>query len=177
MNTVRGFIHIYCGEGKGKTTAAAGLAVRAAGHGKRVIFAQFLKGRETGEIPSLKKLGVEIIRSEECTNFHWEMTTEQKKKYFDIQNALFKMIEEAVLPEKEIDLLIMDELLSAISLDMLDEKKLKDFIHNKPENLEIIMTGRIAPEWLTEKADYITEMKNHRHPYDTGVLEREGIEF
>ena len=172
-----GLIHIYYGDGKGKTTAAAGIAVRAAGRGKRVVFAQFLKGRETGEIPSLKKLGIEIVRSEEIKSFCWEMTLEQKKKCYGIQNALLEMIKKAVRPEKEIDLLIMDELLNAISAEMLDEKKLKDFIHKKPDNLEIIMTGRTAPEWLTEKADYITEMKNHKHPYDKGISQREGIEF
>ena len=173
-------IHIYFGEGKGKTTAAAGLAVRAAGRGRRVIFAQFLKGRETGGIAPLEKLGVEIIRSgKEKPCFSWEMTEEQKAAYRIVQAELFGKVKESLCGESHTDLLILDEVLNAISKEheLLDEKALIDFLDTIPENLEIVLTGRPAPRWLLAKADYITEMKKHKHPYDNGVGARKGIEF
>jgi len=173
-------IHIYFGEGKGKTTAAAGLAVRAAGRGRRVIFAQFLKSRETGEIAPLEKLGVEIIRSgKEKDCFSWEMTEEQKADYRIVQAELFGKVKESLCGESRTDLLILDEVLNAISKEheLLDEKALSDFLDTIPETLEIVLTGRPAPRWLLAKADYITEMKKHKHPYDSGAAARESIEY
>ena len=181
-------IHIYFGEGKGKTTAAVGLAVRAAGRGRRVIFAQFLKGRETGEIAPLEKLGVKIIRSgKEKDCFSWEMTEEQKAAYRIVQAELLGKVKEAVCGGEQridqnadqADLLVLDEVLNAISEehDLLDVEALKSFLETKPKTLEIVLTGRPAPQWLTAKADYVTEMKKHKHPYDSGTGAREAIEF
>ena len=172
-------IHIYFGEGKGKTTAAVGLAVRAAGCGRKVVFAQFMKSRETGEIAPLEKLGVRIMRSEKKDCFSWEMTAEQKKAYRLSQTELFDTIKETVNGEGLTDLLILDEALNAISSehDFLEEKALLNFLDTKPETLEIVLTGRPAPDWLISKADYVTEMKKHKHPYDNGAAARESIEY
>jgi cob(I)alamin adenosyltransferase len=172
-------IQVYFGEGKGKTTAAAGLAVRAAGHGRNVVFAQFLKSRETGEIAPLEKLGVRILRSGKEDCFSWEMTEEQKRACRARQDELFQMAKETVCGEDRIDLLVLDEALNAISKDhdLLDEKALIDFLDTKPETLEIVLTGRPLPEWLAAKADYITEMKKHKHPYNIGTGSREAIEY
>jgi cob(I)alamin adenosyltransferase len=172
-------IHVYFGEGKGKTTAAIGLAVRAAGRGRRVIFAQFLKSRETGEITSLEKLGVRIIRSEKPDCFSWEMTEEQKDICRTMQNKLLETVKEAIFGAASPDLLVLDEVLNTNTEehDLLDEEALREFIDMKPEPLEIVLTGRPAPEWLIEKADYVTEMKKHKHPYDCGTGARESIEY
>ena len=177
MNT--GLIHMYYGDGKGKTTAAVGLAVRAAGRGRRVVFAQFLKGRKTGEVDSLQKLGAKIIRSEKNKAFLWEMDDEQIKACRDVQAELWEEIKEAVSEscDEPVDLLVLDEALNATSRDLLDESALREFVLGKPEGLEIVLTGRPAPEWLAERADYITEMKCHKHPYDRGINAREAIEY
>ena len=178
MNT--GLIHMYFGDGKGKTTAAIGLAVRASGRGKRVLFAQFLKGRSTGELAPLGELGIKIIRSEKDMGFFFNLKEEQKEAFRAEQARLFEKvngeIKDAVFAGEPIDLLVLDEALN-MDREMFDEEALKDFISNKPESLEIVLTGRPAPEWLTEKADYVTEMKKHKHPYDSGVIARKSIEY
>jgi len=168
---------MYYGNGKGKTTAAVGLAARAAGCGRRVVFAQFLKGRPTGELSSLKELGVKIIRSDKDLGFCWELTDEQRIVWNAEQTRLFGEIKEAVSGAAPVDLLVLDEALNVAAKELLRKEELLDFITQKPEGLEIVLTGRPAPEWLLEKADYITEMKCHRHPYDRGVMARESIEY
>jgi cob(I)alamin adenosyltransferase len=170
-------IHIYFGDGKGKTTASVGLAVRAAGCGKQVLFSQFLKGRKTGEIDSLARLGIRIIRSEEIKKFTWEMNEEEKEESRKVQSGLLDTIREAIREGAKTDLVILDESLGALSGGFLSEKTLKSFLLESPEDLEIVFTGRAAPEWLMERADYITEMKKYRHPFDKGVCAREGFEY
>ena len=172
-----GLIHMYYGDGKGKTTAAVGLAVRAAGCGRRVVFAQFLKGRPTGELAPLKELGVKLIRSDKDLGFCWELTEEQMVVWRAEQTRLFGEIREAVSGAEPVDLLVLDEALNVAAKELLQKEELLEFIAQKPEGLEIVLTGRPAPEWLLEKADYITEMKCHRHPYDRGVMAREAIEY
>ena len=177
----QGLVHVYFGDGKGKTTAAVGIAARAAGRGRRVVFAQFLKGRKTGELNSLIKLDVQIIRSEKSTRFCWEMTDEEKIECGVIQTDLFNEIKEEIekltRSGQQACLLILDEALDAAGIGLLDEETLRDFIAQKPEGLEVVLTGRTAPEWLMERADYVTEMKKHKHPFENGIGGRKGIEF
>ena len=175
MNT--GLIHMYFGDGKGKTTAAIGLAVRAVGCGKRVVFAQFLKGRPTGELASFKTLGIKVIRSERDMGFCFDMSEEQKEACRVEQTRLFDEIRNAVFDDGLIDLLVLDESLNMIGRDLFDEETLKEFVLQKPEGLEIVLTGRPASDWLMEKANYVTEMKNHKHPFDSGIIARESIEY
>ena len=172
-----GLIHLYIGEGKGKTTAAVGLAARAAGSGKKVVFAQLLKGRKTGEVASLEKLGIRVVRSKKDFGFVWEMDAEEKEACRVEQVRLFNEIGDIVFGETEIDLLIIDEALDVISLKLLGEQEIKDVLDRKPAGMEIIFTGHIAPDWMFELADYITEMKKIKHPYDRGVKAREAIEY
>jgi len=172
-----GLIHLYIGEGKGKTTAAAGLAARAAGRGKRVVFGQLLKGRKTGEVASLEALGVTVIRSEKEQGFVWEMSEERKEAYKADQVRLFNEIAEIALGDAELDLLVLDEALAAEELGFLDKEIFRDVLERRPDTLEIVCTGRVAPDWLLEKADYVTEMKKIKHPYDRGVKAREAIEY
>ena len=193
----KGLIHLYIGDGKGKTTAATGLAARAAGCGRRVVFTQFLKGRRTGEVSSLEALGVMVVRSEIDFGFCWEMDGGQRKTCHAEQGRLLGEARGAVLDDtgeiredifatspgnppgtdKTADLLVLDEALDVIATGMLDEEALKGFVMQKPEGLELVLTGRAAPGWLMEKADYITEMKKIKHPYDMGVKAREAIEY
>jgi len=173
----KGLIHLYLGDGKGKTTAAVGLAARAAGCGRRVVFAQFLKGSPTGEINSLESLGVRVIRSGKDMGFYYQMTNEEKDMFCAEQMRLFGEVQKAFSGDVPIDLLVLDEALDAMALGLLDEEKLRNFTKQRPENLEIIFTGRSAPDCLMENADYITEMKKLKHPYDRGVSAREAIEY
>jgi len=172
-----GLIHVYMGDGKGKTTAAIGLAVRAAGYGQRVVFGQMLKGRRTGEIASLEALGVIVIRSEKEMGFIWEMDDERKEAFKQEQIRLFAEIREAAFGGAETGLLVFDEALDVIKMGMLDEQSVRDLLEKKPEKPEMVFTGRSGPEWFLEKADYVTEMKKIKHPFDLGIKARKAIEF
>jgi len=175
MNT--GLIHLYIGEGKGKTTAAVGLAARAAGSGKKVVFGQLLKGRKTGEVASLEQLGVSVIRSKKELGFVWEMNEEEKETCRNEQLRLFIEITGIVISDPKIDLLVADESLDVLFMGLIEEGLVREFLENKPAGLEIVCTGRKAPEWMLEMADYVTEMKKIKHPYDRGVKAREAIEY
>jgi cob(I)alamin adenosyltransferase len=173
----KGLIHLYIGDGKGKTTASVGLATRASGYGKSVVFAQFLKGRSTGETIPLKKLGALIIRSDKDMGFCRDMDDGQRRIFRAEQERILAEVKGAVSDRDKTDLLILDEALNAIEIEMLDENALKEFILQKPEHIEIVLTGRKAPDWLIETADYVTEMKKIKHPYDRGVGGRPSIEY
>ena len=178
-----GQLHLYIGEGKGKTTAAVGLAVRAAGWGKHVVFVQFLKGQHTGELPSLKKLGVRIVRSEKDFGFIHEMDDGQVETFRAEQIRLFCELKQFAAPPSEAlgfvpaDMLVLDEALDAISAGLLDEEELKIFVAENLSRMELVFTGRDAPGWLKEKAGYITEMRKIRHPYDNGQEARQAVEY
>jgi cob(I)alamin adenosyltransferase len=175
---MRGLIHIYTGDGKGKTTAAVGLGVRACGQGMKVLMVQFLKGMPTGEMYSLKKLepGFELHRGTGTSKFTWQMTDEEKAQAAAEQRAIF---EHAVRSAEngECDMLIMDEVMGALSSGMIDMQSLLRFISAKPERLELIMTGRDAPPELVGAADYVSEIRAVKHPAQKGISARKGIEF
>ena len=165
-------LHLYTGEGKGKTTASMGLAVRALGRGKRVVIAQFLKGTPTGEVELLKKMGTKVLREDSIQKFVFQMTEQEKQdaiiKYNDLMQKAF---------EYSCDLLILDEVCVACSLDMINQTALKEKIQEKKNITEIVLTGRDPQSWMIEWADYYTEMLCHKHPYEQGISAREGIEF
>jgi cob(I)alamin adenosyltransferase len=173
----KGLIHLYVGDGKGKTTTAIGLVVRAVGRKRKVVFAQFLKGRKTGEIAPLKGLGVHVIRSEKNRKFSCYMDAEEREAFCQEQVKLLEEVREVIFGDARIDLLVLDEAVDVSNLNMVDEDGLRRFVEEKPESLELVLTGRAAPDWLMEKADYITVMKKVRHPYDCGIIGREGIEY
>ena len=172
---MRGLVHIYCGDGKGKTTAAAGLSVRAAGAGKKVLFVQFFKDGTSSELSPLKELGVEVRVVTENLGFIWNMDDEElaraKKAYTDL---LLDAEKEAA---DGYGLLVLDEVISAVNCGIVPERELLDFIICRPEGLEIVLTGRDPSPALSDAADYITEMRKIRHPYDDGVMGRKGIEY
>lgn len=173
----KGLIHVYTGEGKGKTTAAFGLAKRAAGHGKKVLVLQFLKSRsqDSGEIASARKTGIEVMRFENQTTplFDPEAKAADLKKA--VRNAVKRTIKE--IKNGSYDVVILDEFNTVLGCDYAELKDAKEIINAKPEELELIFTGRGAPEGLIELADYVTEMRMIKHPFKKGVKARKGIEF
>lgn len=172
---MNGLIHLYMGSGKGKTTAAVGLCARAAGRGKKVIFAQFLKGMESGEILSLEKLGVIIIRS--SVRFGWlsQMDELVKTSCGEAQRELLRETA-AALGDATGALVVLDEVLDALNAGMIDAETLRDFIEHRGAETELVMTGRNPPPWLLEKADYVSDVQKVKHPFDRGIKAREGIE-
>ena len=170
-------IHIYCGEGKGKTTAAAGLAVRAAGSGKQVLVVQFLKGRPSGEVGALQSMpGITLLRGEGLLKFTWEMSDEEKLR---VRQEYETLLETAVKHacSGACDMLVLDESVGACSAAVLDEDTLLAFLREKPKALEVVLTGRSPSERMLELADYVTDMHKVKHPYDQGVLARKGVEY
>lgn len=170
-----GLIHIYTGDGKGKTTAAVGLMIRAAGRKKRVLFVQFLKDNSSGEIAPLRQLGV-TVRGVNDAKFVWQMTDIEKKQMLEIQNQMLQ----TVLDECSRgiwDMVILDEIMAACQTQLADERLVDALIAGKPDNMELVLTGRNAPQKWIEQAHYVTEMKGWKHPYEKNVPAREGIEY
>ena len=173
---MKGLIHIYCGDGKGKTTAAMGLTVRAAGAGMKIVLTQFMKGDYSSELKILKTLpSVQMIYCEKNFGFVWNMTEEEKMEAKAAYSAQFeKAVQLAV--ESDADMLVMDEFMSCYELEFLDKTKALEFLKNKPEKLEIVLTGRNPSQELCDVADYISEIKKIKHPFDKGINSRKGIE-
>lgn len=170
-----GLIHIYCGDGKGKTTASVGLAVRAAGAGKRVVFTQFFKSGNSSEIKSLQCLeNIHIMHCTTVRGFFSRMSDAEKAKASEDYTQLFR---DAVSVAKDADLLILDEIISACNHGTVAESLVTAFLQNKPEKLEVILTGRNPSGALLAHADYVTEMRKIKHPFDCGIKARKGIEF
>lgn len=168
-------IHLYTGDGKGKTTAAIGLAVRAAGCGMPVIFSQFMKGSDTGELHSLSGLKqIKILRSDRDFGFYKNMSASQKQELTQIHNELLDTLLQAVR-EKRCGMIILDEITYPVNYDLLDPGKLRLLL--ACADVEMVLTGRSPAPFLQEAADYITEMRCVRHPFDKGVAARRGIEY
>lgn len=173
----KGLIHLYYGNGKGKTTAAFGLALRASGRGKKVVIVQFLKSSPSGEITALKNISnITILRGKGGTSFTFSMDKKEREETYAIHNQNFSAAIELAKTEK-CQLLILDEVLDAIQAELLDYNLFSQFLYSKPEQLEIVITGHNPGKNLLEIADYVTEMVNHKHPYDKGIPAREGIEY
>ena len=165
-------LHVYYGEGKGKTTAAAGLAIRALGHGQKVFFLQFLKSGTSGELAVLRQAGASVFSGKSGTKFVSQMTESEKKETTRIHNGFLESAKNA-----DWDLLVLDEACAAVSAVMIDEEMLRGIVLDNRDLKEIVITGRNPRPWMLEAADYITEMKYVRHPYELGILAREGVEF
>lgn len=172
-----GLIHIYCGDGKGKTTAAMGLALRAVGHNKKVLLTQFLKDNETGELNSIKKLGdnFEVFKGIPVKKFFKFMSPEEqmvtRKEHEERFRAVIKKAK-----DENVDLLILDEIMAAINLKLVPLDEVMEFLKNKPNGLEIVLTGRNPDKKLIDIANYVSEIKAIKHPYEQGITSRLGIE-
>lgn len=170
-------MHLYYGDGKGKTTAAIGLAIRAAGNGKKVLFTQFMKGGRTGELEELQRIGnITILRSKKQFPFYRDMTPEQKKEQTDIHNRMLDTILTAIR-QREYDLIVLDEITYPYQWKLIDEKKLQEIVLAAKGVAELVCTGRSPAAFFLEQADYVSEMKCVRHPFEKGIRAREGIEY
>ena len=167
-----GLVHLYWGEGKGKTTAAMGLALRSLGAGRKVVVVQFLKGGPSGEIPLLEQLGARVFRGKAGQKFTCQMTEAERAETKALQTEHLRRA-----LALEADLLVLDEACAAWQKDLVDRALLKGAVLERPEGREVVLTGREPPEWMREAADYVTEMRCHRHPFEQGVPARRGVEF
>lgn len=173
--TGTGKIHIYYGDGKGKTTAAVGQVIRAAGAGLRVLVFQFLKDNGSNERKILEQLpNVTCLPGREPVKFVSRMNGPEKAELTHYNN---KALDEIVKFCSPFDVLLLDEALCAVNLNVLSEEKLASFLEHKPRGLEVILTGHEASDRLVTMADYVTLMTKIHHPYEDGVSAREGIEF
>jgi len=171
----KGFIHIYTGNGKGKTTAAIGQAIRAAGAGLKTYIAQFMKEYPYSELESLKLFKEKITIEQFCGDefvYRRQLPDESeiKKASEGLSSAKAKML------SGEYDLIILDEAIVAIYFKLLTVNQILEFIESKPESVELILTGRYCPQELISKADLVTEMKEIKHYYTQGITARKGIE-
>ena len=164
-------LHLYWGNGKGKTTAAMGLALRALGHGRRVVIVQFLKDGTSGEIAPLRAAGAAVYA---CPNakFTWLMDETDKT---EAREASARALGQALA--EPFDLLVLDEACAALKSGILDEALLRRAVAFAKNGREVVLTGRDPAPWLQEAADYSTEMRAHRHPYADGIAAREGVEY
>ena len=170
-------LHLYTGDGKGKTSAAVGLAVRALGHDRSVMFCQFMKDGRSGELRILEKLrGVCMLHTPPMQKWLFEMSEEERRQILQQQTETCRMIREKSETEKP-DIVILDELATACSLGTVDEEEARNLVDTVSAIAETVVTGRDAPAWLWERADYLSDIHCVRHPYAKGMSAREGVEW
>jgi len=172
-----GLVHAYTGNGKGKTTAALGLSMRALEHGLRVHFLQFLKGGSyTGELRAVDRYANFSITqlgkgSEDEPRFEdFEPDTQDRAR-------ALRGLELARKNFKDFDVLVLDEVFVAMHLGHISVDEVKSVVDEKPLNVELVLTGRSAPQELLDKADYVTVMQSQQHPFNKGILGRQGIDY
>jgi len=168
-----GLVHIYTGEGKGKTSTGMGLLVRALGRGLKAKIIQLFK-RDTGEQFFFENSGIKYLQFKPLhpyfTNYNPDQLEDLRKKFLEFWN-------EAIGDIEDYDIVLIDEVGPGVNWKVIPEELILELIDKKPKNTELILTGRDFPESIKEKADYVSEIKKIKHPYDKGILAREGIEF
>jgi len=170
----QGYVQLYTGDGKGKTTASLGLILRALGQGLRPVVLQFMKSDPSwGEIVTLKRLGVPV---RQCGLDHWVFKGEASEEDLAAAAAGFDEAQ-ALVDGGEYDLVILDELVTAVFFELVPVDRVLAMIAAKPAPVELVITGRRAPEELVAAADLVTEMRPVKHYYDAGVKARRGIEY
>ena len=168
-----GLVHIYTGEGKGKTSAGMGLIVRALGRGLRVKIIQLFK-RNTGEQFFFENSGIKYLHFKPL---HPYFKNYDEKELENLKREFLEFWNDAIRDIEEYDLLLIDEVGPGLNWEVIPEKLIFDLIENKPKNMELILTGRDFPNSIKEKANYVSEVKKIKHPYDKGTLAREGVEY
>ena len=168
-----GYLHIYCGDGKGKTTASLGLAIRAAGAGMKVCFVQFMKGGETAELDTLKLIpNISVHRCDKEYGFLWNMSDNEKDDITVTHNELL-----TTAFNSGADLVVLDEFNFAYSSGLMDKVLAEKLILDNKASCEIVLTGRDPAEIFIQEADYVSEICCVKHPYEKGVTARKGIEY
>ena len=170
----KGYIHVYTGPGKGKTTAALGLGLRAAGAGMKVHMVQFMKGRRYSEIDTIEKISNFSITQHGRDEFVSKENPDQVD--IDLAQKGFKYSKEIVNNGKY-DMIILDEINVAVDFNLVSLKDIIKLLEGKPEKLELVLTGRDAHPEIVRYADLVTEMLEIKHPYQQGVQARKGIDF
>ena len=173
----KGYVQVYTGDGKGKTTAALGLGLRAIGRGFRVIMIQFLKGTFSGELEAVKRLSpdFQIIRFAQTEKFFHQLTEEEKAALKEKTREEMKTLRNYI-GNICCTMLILDEIMAAIHAGLVSVEEVCKFIDEKPEGMELVLTGRAVPKEIADRADLITEMVPVKHYMDKGVPARIGIE-
>lgn len=172
-----GMVHVYYGNGKGKTSAAFGLAMRASGRGKRVLIAQFLKSNDSGERIAAKLINnMTLLPCPDRVTFTDEMTEQEKSDMHIYYDSLFNRAVDMAVRDKY-DVIILDEVLTAIYAGLLEKSKLVDLLKERDEQLEVVMTGCCADDDIIEYADYASKIEAVKHPYNSGTPARIGIEL
>ena len=172
-----GLIHIYTGNGKGKTTASVGLTIRAHAHGLRVLFVQFLKNGLSGEIGILRQLAnVRVLSGQADMKFTNQMEEDDKIRTRQMHEEFFAAAVTAA-QAGEIDLLVLDETFGALATGLLDSNEVYNFLVTKPAGLEVVLTGRNPESRFLALADYVSDVQCIAHPYEKGILAREGIDY
>jgi cob(I)alamin adenosyltransferase len=167
-------IHVYTGASKGKTTASVGLSVRARGAGWKVLYCSFFKPDGSSEHDALQELGIAFRRFAWRGNFFKKYTPEEMNEQ---QQALKEFLATITTEWNEYDLVVLDEVVYTISSNVISEEAFLAFLDNKPASVELVLTGRDFPQSVLDRAGYVTEMKQVKHPFDDGFLPRKGIEF
>ena len=190
-----GLVHLYYGEGKGKSTAAAGLALRALGAGMQVTLVRLCKSAEpeSGEVTLLEKSGARVIHGKLSRRFVSQMDKDEQEATRERQDGILKDIlaeirndpqdiageslGDADQAEAVREMIVFDEALAACNYGLLDEELLKMTVTEGRRSREIVLTGRGPSAWMIEAADYVTEFRCEKHPYERGILARQGIEY
>ena len=171
-------LHLYTGEGKGKTTAAMGLALRALGHGQRVLIAQFMKDGRSGELTALAQLpGATVFPAKPISGFTFRMTSEQLAQTRQEQTLQAETLA-VLIRETQPQTVILDELGQALASGLVDESIARDLLTCSLACAETICTGRRAPVWLIDMSHYVSVIAAEKHPFKTeGLTAREGVEW
>lgn len=171
----KGLVLVNTGDGKGKSTAAFGQALRAAGNGFKVCIIQFIKGTDnTGEAKAFSQLAEQVEFHVKGSGFTWQI--EDKTEAIQAAREAFHFAREKI-NSNEYDMVVLDELTYIITYNMVSEADVLELIHNRPERLHLVITGRGASENLIESADLVTEMVAVKHHYESGIKAQRGIEF
>lgn len=170
----KGLIQVYTGDGKGKTTAAIGLACRASGHGFKICYISFCKTNHNGEMAILKQIGVDIFnfaKKSSCLrrNINKDVVRENCLKALKFVEKLYN--------EDKYDLMILDEMNICLNKGFISENEVLGIMKRKPKKLELVLTGRGCHEKIIEKANLVSEVRKVKHPYDLGIKKRRGIEY
>jgi cob(I)alamin adenosyltransferase len=174
MAAQKGLVHVYTGDGKGKTTAAIGLGIRAVGAGLRVHMIQFMKGRRYSEIDALEKIpGFTVVQFGRD-----EFVSKKKPEQIDIDLAQKGLAHaREILQKNTYDVVILDEINVALDYQLLSLADVLDLITKKPENMELVLTGRYAKPEVVQQADVASEILEIKHPFQKGILCRKGIDW
>lgn len=178
LNSNKGLVIVYTGDGKGKTTAALGMCVRAVGHGLKICIVQFVKGSwKYGELEGLKKLGPQIelhVMGKGCVGILGDKLPVEEHRE-EAESALALAVEK--VSSGKFDIVILDEINVAVKLELIPVEKVLDLIHSRPEEINLVLTGRGADPQIVKVADLVTEMLDIKHPYQLGILAKKGIDW